>query len=572
MANNPRKLTAGASLGRFRIVKRLGRGATATVYLAEDVTTGAAVALKALHADLHATGSHAALRMRREIELVHRIDHPGICRIFDLHTEDRLLFLTMQFIAGDTLDAVLKRDRRLTIARAARVLSAICRALAAAHAKDILHRDLKPSNIMLAPNDAPMILDFGYATGPDVGRLTATGEWVGTLYYAAPELLKNGPNTRRSDIYSLGVILYQAVTGELPFQGNHPGEIAEALLFRDPIPPSALSPVVSASLEAVILKAMRRTPAERYADVLELADALTPFDLAPRTPGALELGATPKDGAPALAAPDDDTEPRHRGPRPETWSDSGPATPTAATAYPLREAPAPEPTTILKPEPAPAAPVAPRPTASPTTTTKEAPPPPAPESAPTKKRPKARVRYVPPQGGGFALDTGVRAPGRAAPKPGAKAATPRPSPAAAPAPAATPVAAKPATNDTTRRGFEAQRTALLAIKEERGLRGGDNLTLDSLERMAAIEHQRGRLAEACQYAELAIAEANNTVVDAVFVGAKIQRFDKLMRRVGGLKTVDRVAAALDKVMLAFEKREFTAANQALNEALEALEK
>ena len=566
MPNNPRRLAAGTLLsGRFRIEKRLGRGATATVYLAEDTGSGEPVALKAMHADLHATGSNAAERMKREIELVHRIVHPGVCRIYDLYTDDRLLFFTMQYVRGHTLDVVLKTEGRLIVSRTARIVRAVCRALFAAHALDILHRDLKPSNIMLAPNDQPIILDFGYATGPNVGKLTATGEWVGTLYYAAPELLKDEPNSKVSDVYSLAVILYQCLTGQLPFNGSHPGEIADALLFRDPIPPRELCPDLSPELEAIVLKAMRRKPADRFAAVMDLEYALAPFDTVSRVWGVPEVLPLPiaETTDPHLEAPstDEATEVHDRRRPQDSWSDSQPSQPTQVRANPLA---APESPEVLAPEPAPAAPPALRPPAA----SPQIPSEPQPRANATTAKRTRRVRYVPPQRGGFALDAGVRLPDRATPtlardpKPTAPARAKDGTRRHAPIDAAT----------SPRQQYEEQSRLLTQEKRERGLASGDNLTLDSLERTALVEMSRGRWGEAANYATLALAEARSTAVDAAFVGAKIRRFDKLMRAAGGLQALGRFEAALEPVMQAFEKRDFRAANLALNRAFALLEK
>jgi serine/threonine protein kinase len=624
MPNNPRRLTVGTLLDRFRVLKRLGRGATATVYLAEDTGTGQQVALKAMHADLHSTGSHAAARMKREIELVHRIDHPGVCRIYDLHAEDRLLFLTMQYIPGATLDIVLKTEGRLMVPRAARILRAVCRGLFAAHDLEILHRDLKPSNIMLAPRDHPFILDFGYATGPNVGRLTATGEWVGTLYYAAPELLKNEPNTKLSDIYSLGVILYQCLTGQLPFQGANAGEIADALLFRDPIPPRSLCADISRDLEAVVLKAMRRAPSERYTEVMELEHVLGPFDTAPRNWGVPEVLPLPgaEDSDPNAATPVVDDQ-QHRRPRPpHSWSDSQPSqpthvlvnslmTPTPGPSEALTPAPSaeltpaprepltPEPNEVLTPELAPGAPVAPQPPPEPRI------PIPAPAGSPrptleadpgasaTPSKRSRRVRYLPPQGGGLAAAQATRLPGRTASPLSRDKSTADNNPDAASLRTKTPSASKvapsivgkakvggqtdaaakpvPADPVAARHLFDEQAKLLDKEKRERGLNAGDNLTLDSLERMSFMEMSRNRWLEAANYVRLALAEARGTAIDAAFVGAKIQRFDKLLRAVGGLQAISRFEAALDPVMKAFEKQDFRAANVALNAAFALLE-
>ncbi len=264
----------GSRLGRFIIRERLGRGAVATVYLADDTLIGTTVALKALHADRDVSGDDPGERLKREIALARRITHPGVCQVFDLHEEQGVLFLSMEYVKGRSLESVLEAEGRLAGERTARIIGAVCRALKAAHDAGILHRDLKPGNIMLRDNDEPSMLDFGYAIGPDVGRLTATGVWVGTLQYLAPEILKNEPATRSTDIYTLGVTLYRCLTGQFPFQGLTYGEIASGVLYREPTAPSQYVPEIGPQLEAVVLKAMHREASERFDDAGELEAAL----------------------------------------------------------------------------------------------------------------------------------------------------------------------------------------------------------------------------------------------------------------------------------------------------------
>ncbi len=519
MATNPRKLVPGAVVGGYRVLNRLGRGATATVYLAETLESGTQVALKAMHADLLATGSHAASRMKREIELVHRIDHPGVCRIYDLHADDRLLFLTMQYIAGQPLDAALQAAGRLQVPRAARILRAICRALAAAHAVDILHRDLKPSNIMLTQQDVPIILDFGYATGPDVGRLTATGQWVGTLYYAAPELLKNEPNTKLSDIYSMGVIAYQCLTGHLPFQGTHAGEIAEALLFRDPKPPRSLCFDIPASLEAIIMKAMHRTPALRFANIMELEGALAPFEEAAPSVRA------PFFPTPAMTPADAPTDSNLTPPlTPHVRSDSASGPTQVQLKAPVAQESGEEVADVLDAEAAPAAPSVPAA--------------PAPMAHPAAPKQPVPVRAVH-----------------------------TPTPLAPPVTTSRPTPPDPV---ELRHLYEARAKSLQEAKHARGLLKGDHLTLESVERMALLEFGRGRLKEAVGFIDLALEEIARIHLDAAFISHKIQRLDKAMRTGRNAQALPKLEPFLNGVMQAFERQDFDAANLALNQAFAAL--
>jgi tRNA A-37 threonylcarbamoyl transferase component Bud32/Arc/MetJ-type ribon-helix-helix transcriptional regulator len=298
MAFNPRKLEPGTRLGQFTIRERLGRGATATAYKAEEQGSGALVALKVLHADADDGGEHRVERLQREVVLARRLTHPGICRVFELHNEGGVLFLSMQLLTGFSLETVFETEGKLLPPRAATIVAAVCSALSDAHAIGILHRDLKPGNIMLRPGDSPSILDFGYATGPDVGRLTRTGIWVGTLNYAAPELLKGEKASSSTDLYALGVILYQALTGELPFCGHSYGETASAILRGEFIAPRLLSPSVPVALERIVEKSLK-SERERFASAADLAAALADLRRAVRVKPSPP--ATPAAGRPESA-------------------------------------------------------------------------------------------------------------------------------------------------------------------------------------------------------------------------------------------------------------------------------
>ncbi|OGQ92011.1 MAG: hypothetical protein A2289_23090 [Deltaproteobacteria bacterium RIFOXYA12_FULL_58_15] len=272
---NPRHLLSGSQLGRFVVDSTLGRGALATVYRAQDSATGATVALKVLH-DAKAASDDAVERLRREVDLARRVDHPNVCRLFELHQEGSLVFLSMQLILGRSLEDIIEVDGKLDPARAVHILRAVCRGLEAAHQLGILHRDLKPGNIQLRPDGVPAILDFGYATGPGVKRVTQTGVWVGTLQYVAPEILKNRPASRGSDIYSLGVTLYRCLSAAYPYSGVTFGEVASAILFRE-VTPLCDHVRLPSGLEEVVLKAIERNPEDRYSDVTQFFAALEPF-------------------------------------------------------------------------------------------------------------------------------------------------------------------------------------------------------------------------------------------------------------------------------------------------------
>ena len=274
MALNSRSLASGTRIGAYTVRATLGHGANATVYLAEDRRDGRRVALKALHNDRTQEVERAPQRMRREVELLQRVQHPGVCRVFEMGDEHGLLYVAMEYIDGQTLEAALRVARRFASPRVLRLMRDLCQALAAAHDQDILHRDLKPGNVMLRADGTPTLLDFGYATAPDVSRVTATGAWVGTLQYVAPEILRNEPATILSDLYSLGAIMYQCLSGQLPFGGRSYGEVASAKIYQDPPPLEELVPELSPAVVDIVRRTLRREPSERFTTTHELGAAL----------------------------------------------------------------------------------------------------------------------------------------------------------------------------------------------------------------------------------------------------------------------------------------------------------
>jgi len=264
-------LETGERLGRYLILDYLGGGGLGSVYLAEDTVLDARIALKLLNADV---GDLEETRFKREIVLSRRISHPGVCRMYDLHERDGRLYLTMEYIAGDTLERVLKKQRILDVARAVRIVRDACEAVGAAHDAGILHRDLKPGNIMLGLGRKPTILDFGCATASSLSRLTGHGAVVGTVRYIAPELLNGADASMRSDVYALGIILYRCLTGRYPFTAEtFDGYIKQARTLT-PDRVSQFNENVNPELDEVIATVLSSDPAHRYASTAEFSQAL----------------------------------------------------------------------------------------------------------------------------------------------------------------------------------------------------------------------------------------------------------------------------------------------------------
>ena len=263
----------GSNVGRFRLEQLLGQGASGLVFQAHDTLLDTRVCLKFLHP---AMSSHPEVlaRFTREVLLARRVTHPGICRLFDLHEEDGFRFLTMEYVEGKTLRDVLADEKVLAPDRAVRLVRNLALALDAAHEVGVVHRDLKPRNIMVRGVSEACILDFGIATALDVGNLTRPGLALGTRHYIAPEVWAGKPATRVSDVFSIGVIFYNCLTGRMPWSAEHKGGLLGAMMEGRPIPPSQFNADISRAIDTIANKAMAFDPAYRYQSARELADAL----------------------------------------------------------------------------------------------------------------------------------------------------------------------------------------------------------------------------------------------------------------------------------------------------------
>jgi len=269
-------LSNGASLGPYRIVRELGRGAQATVFLATDTRLGREVALKILQPP---RGREAIfyLRFLREAETASRLDHRGICSVYEADVADGHAFIAMRYIDGETLRGPLAAqpspDRDL-IAQRARLVEEVARALHVAHERGVVHRDIKPANIMLDSEGAAVLCDFGLVHEESAAGLTRTGEVAGTPAYMAPEQMRGQHVDRRTDVYALGVVLYELLTGRRPFDGATWVEFYRLILHTEPTAPRKLNREIPVELEAVVLTALDKDPARRYATAQAFADDL----------------------------------------------------------------------------------------------------------------------------------------------------------------------------------------------------------------------------------------------------------------------------------------------------------
>jgi serine/threonine-protein kinase len=258
--------------GRYRILSRLGQGGMGSVYLAEQKSVRRKVALKILKQDLLQDDAHVA-RFRLEARLTGNLDHRNIPRVYDFdQTEDGSLFIVMEFIEGHTLTALIGERGSLEPGRALRLGRQVAEGLQAAHRKGVVHRDIKPDNIMIETGDVVKVMDFGVARlrESENARLTQVGLMVGTPQYMAPEQIEGGEVTERTDIYALGIVLYEMLTGEVPFKAKTPAAVIVQKLQQPPPRPRALRGDIPAAIEALVLQMMEADPARRPNDLSEV--------------------------------------------------------------------------------------------------------------------------------------------------------------------------------------------------------------------------------------------------------------------------------------------------------------
>jgi putative nucleotidyltransferase with HDIG domain len=293
----------GTVVGSYRLVTEIGSGGMGTVYYAEHTVIGRRAAIKVLHPEI-ARDAKVVSRFLTEARAANEIHHPNVVEITDLGQQGDLHYIVMSFLEGETLGERLERAEVLDEASTIRIVRQVAAALGAAHEAGIVHRDLKPENIFLMNHpefpDYVKVLDFGIAKllkpDPDAAGRTGLGTAVGTPKYMSPEQCRGDENLDfRSDIYSLGVVLYEMLTGEIPFVGPAPGEIMIAHVVQAPTPPIEKNPKISPRINDVVLKALEKKPEARFASMRELRQALE--EPVP--------GREPTDvaGAPAVSAP-----------------------------------------------------------------------------------------------------------------------------------------------------------------------------------------------------------------------------------------------------------------------------
>ncbi|HEU5260228.1 MAG TPA: serine/threonine-protein kinase [Gemmatimonadales bacterium] len=259
--------------GRYRVLRELGTGGMGTVYLAEHVHLGRLTAVKVLCPPQCDGDPSAVQRFRQEALLVAGVRHPGVAQVYDFDRgPDGQFLLAMEYVEGETVAQRLERDGPFPLQEAIRVLRSVADALNHVHWMGILHRDLKPQNIMLSPGGVVKLLDFGVAH--EMARLLGTdGLQPGTLAYMSPDQLLGDEIGPASDIYSLGVVVYEMLTGRLPHAGTTVAELRLQRLLRPPIPVHWLRPICPRELAEVVARALHPEPAERWPSAVAFAQA-----------------------------------------------------------------------------------------------------------------------------------------------------------------------------------------------------------------------------------------------------------------------------------------------------------
>ncbi len=296
----------GKTLGKYEVLEHIGHGGMAEVYKGQHVRLDRPVAIKILHPFL-ADEEGFVVRFQREAKIVATLRHPNIMQVFDFDYNEELniYYMVMEFIDGSTLKSMMTEKGQLPVEEAVRIGAAIADALDYAHRRDMVHRDIKPANIMFTSESEPVLTDFGIAKMMSLSGLTASGAMIGTPAYMAPEVGLGKTGAAAADIYSLGVVMYQMVTGQLPFESDNPMNMVMQHINDAPPLPAQLNPELPSTLEVVILRTLNKKPEERFANAGALASALR-HALGMDTPTrefTLETTPLPKESSAATATP-----------------------------------------------------------------------------------------------------------------------------------------------------------------------------------------------------------------------------------------------------------------------------
>jgi len=264
-------LHPGDQLDHYRIDSLVARSGMATIYRATDTNTGRPVAIKLPHQEMEADPILFD-RFNREEEIGKKLDHPGVVKVLD-DEERSQRYMVLEWVDGRLLRQVLNEQKILPAERAIKITLGMCKALEYIHSQGVVHRDLKPENVMVDAEDRTKLIDFGIAANAGSRRLTFAKltEAMGTPDYISPEQVKGKRGDARSDVYSLGVMFYEMLTGKVPFTGPNPFVIMNERLLNNPIPPREVNPEITPELQEIIYRALERDPSKRYPNAHEFA-------------------------------------------------------------------------------------------------------------------------------------------------------------------------------------------------------------------------------------------------------------------------------------------------------------
>jgi len=321
----------GKRIQKYRIERELGSGAMGAVYEAVDTLTERPVAMKVLRAEL-ARQPELIERFRSEAVSLARLNHPNIAILYDFFQEGEDYYMAMEFVRGQSLELIIRTAGRLEPSMAARIMSQTLAGLSHAHSMGVLHRDIKPANIIVTGDGRVKVADFGIARVLGSSRMTRTGRIIGTLEYIAPERIRGDEADPRSDLYSAGVVLYEMLTGRLPFTAQTDFELIKAQLEQEPTPVSDMLAAGSAAVwDAVVQKAMAKSPGQRYQTAEDFGLALPDLPALSASGTRSPAIAVKPTRIPTADVPVNNFSPAQQEPAAAAWQPQAPAAPVKLT-------------------------------------------------------------------------------------------------------------------------------------------------------------------------------------------------------------------------------------------------
>lgn len=291
----------GKLLGsRYEIIEKIGSGGMATVYKAKDLILKRFVAVKVLREE-YTTDNEFIKRFNTEAESAASLVHPNIVSVYDVGKEGNLYYIVMELVKGKTLKEIIVEDGRMGWKWSVKIAKQIAQALEVAHKNNIIHRDIKPHNIIITEDGVAKVTDFGIAKAVSNSTITAFGTTIGSVHYFSPEHARGGYTDAKSDLYSLGVVLYEMVTGRVPFDADTPVSVALKHMQETPVSPIVLNPAIPKSLNDLILKAMEKDPNMRYSSATEMIEDL---DKIIKNPENIEIKSTEYNKARRISEPE----------------------------------------------------------------------------------------------------------------------------------------------------------------------------------------------------------------------------------------------------------------------------